>query len=131
MYEKLMADGRVSAHGIHFDVGSDLIRGESVSALAAISGMLQQHPTLSICIEAHTDSAGAPERNQSLSEARAAAVVRYLVGTGIDPGRLESRGCGSAQPAVPNDTPENRQRNRRIELVLLPPTQTPSEMPAQ
>lgn len=126
-----MAAGRAEAYGIHFDVGSALIRGESVSTLAAISGMLQQNPTLSICIEAHTDSAGAPERNQSLSEARAAAVVSYLVGTGIEPERLHPRGFGSSQPAVPNDTPENRQRNRRIELVLLPPTLTPSEIPAQ
>lgn len=104
--------------GIHFDVGSDVIRPESIRALATIGDMLREHPTLQVCIEVHTDNVGIPENNRRLSEARALAVVTYLVAKGAEAARVQYKGCGDAQPVAPNDTPLNRQRNRRVELVM-------------
>lgn len=118
LLEKLMANGRVAVNGIYFDVGTADIRPESTSALSAISALLRAHPQLIITIEVHTDSVGAPERNQQLSDARAAAVAAYLTGDGISNERLRAIGRGAAQPLVPNDSPANRQRNRRVEIVL-------------
>lgn len=120
MHDKLMANGRVAVHGIYFDVGTAELRPESSSALSAISAMLREHPELHITIEAHTDSVGAPERNQQLSDARAAAVAAFLTSIGIAANRVQAVGRGASFPLVANDSPANRQRNRRIELVLQP-----------
>ncbi|MGQ0814309.1 MAG: OmpA family protein [Gemmatimonadota bacterium] len=121
MLDKLMANGRVAVHDIYFDVGTAEIRPESNRALSAISALLREQPALHLTVEAHTDSVGAPESNLLLSGARAAAVVAYLVRAGIEPGRLRAAGRGATQPVVPNDSPPNRQRNRRIELVIERP----------
>ena len=118
MYERLLANGRIAIHDIHFDVGTADLRMESEPALSAISAMLLEHPDVQLRIEVHTDNAGAAENNQLLSEARAHAAVQYVIACGVDARRLRAVGCGSSQPVAPNDTPENRQRNRRIELVL-------------
>ncbi len=82
--------------------------------------MLQNHPDLRIAIVGHTDSDGEEAFNQELSERRAAAVKRHLVETyGIDASRLDSDGFGESAPVAPNDTPEGKQQNRRVELVRL------------
>lgn len=119
MYDKLIADGRLAVQGIYFDVGSDRIRPESSGTLAEIAGMLKEHADLKLMVEGHTDNAGAADRNKALSEARAASVVKYLTGQGIDAARLKSVGFGDTRPAAPNDNPENRQKNRRVELVKM------------
>ena len=71
-------------------------------------------------IEGHADSVGTEEYNQELSEKRAKAIVEYLVKKGIDPLRLTTKGYGFNKPAAPNDTPENRARNRRVEIMKAP-----------
>ena len=82
--------------------------------------MLTEHADLKLAIEGHTDNVGSAAANQSLSEQRAAAVVKYLVEAhGIAAARLSSRGFGATKSAVPNDTPEGRQSNRRVELVKM------------
>lgn len=82
--------------------------------------MLQDHSDLSLTIEGHTDNTGNAEANQTLSEKRAAAVKQYLITTyQIDASRLHSQGFGASKPAAPNDTPEGRQQNRRVELVKM------------
>jgi outer membrane protein OmpA-like peptidoglycan-associated protein len=118
LHEKLMANGRVTVPGIYFDVGTAELRPESSSALSVISALLRDHSELHITIEAHTDNVGAPERNQQLSDARAAAVAAFLHHDGIARERVRAIGLGSTQPLVPNDSPANRQRNRRVEIVL-------------
>lgn len=82
--------------------------------------MLADHPDLRIAIEGHTDSDGDDVHNQELSEQRAAAVRDYLIESyGIDASRLESAGFGETNPTASNDTPEGKQQNRRVELVVL------------
>ena len=85
-----------------------------------------------ITIVGHTDStpvAGSRwDSNLSLSMARATAVWRYLVELGIPPTRMELKALGSLHPQVPNDTPEHRRLNRRVE-ILLRPVELPPHLP--
>ena len=118
LYDALSTDGRVATQGIYFDTGSDRIRPESTPTLKEIAGMLSEHPELKLVIEGHTDNVGVAATNQSLSEKRAAAVRQSLVDSfGVAGDRLTTRGLGATKPVAPNDTPEGRQNNRRVELV--------------
>ncbi|MGH7594111.1 MAG: OmpA family protein [Gemmatimonadales bacterium] len=118
LYDGLTADGRVATQGILFDLNSDRIRGESTPTLKEIGDMLVQHADLNLTIEGHTDNSGTAAGNQTLSEKRAASVRQYLIDNyKIDGARLKSAGFGATKPVAPNDTPEGRQNNRRVELV--------------
>jgi outer membrane protein OmpA-like peptidoglycan-associated protein len=120
LYDDLIEKGRVATHGILFDVNSDRIRPESTPTLEEIGEMLADHADLRISIEGHTDADGDDASNQALSEKRAAAVRSFLMVTySVDAGRLESVGVGETKPVAPNDTPEGKQQNRRVELVVL------------
>ncbi len=120
LYDDLIEKGRVATHGILFAVSSDRIRPESTPTLEEIGEMLADHPELRIAIEGHTDSDGDDANNLELSGRRAEAVKQYLIETyGIDPGRLEAAGFGESNPTASNDTPEGKQQNRRVELVVL------------
>jgi outer membrane protein OmpA-like peptidoglycan-associated protein len=76
-------------------------------------------------LNAHTDSKGEEDYNQKLSDARAGAVVAYLVKKGIDPSRLVAKGFGESMPVAENtnpdgtDNPDGRQLNRRTEFKVL------------
>jgi len=76
------------------------------------------HPGLNLQVEGHTDSVGSDEFNQQLSERRAGSVRDFLVQQGVTGAAVSSRGFGKTQPVATNDTPEGRQRNRRVELVV-------------
>lgn len=120
LYDRLEAEGRVATQGILFDTGSATIQPESTPTLKDIARALQQNADLRLRIEGHTDNTGSADANQQLSERRAAAVLDYLVQReNIDASRLESAGMGQTVPAADNSTPEGRQTNRRVELVVL------------
>lgn len=86
--------------------------------LAKVSGIVLAYPSLHLQVEGHTDSVGSDEYNQTLSEKRADAVRDFLVQQGVSAESIEARGFGKAVPIASNDTPEGRQQNRRVELVL-------------
>jgi len=86
--------------------------------LAKISGIVLAYPSLHLEVEGHTDSVGSDEYNQELSERRAQAVRDYLVQEGIASRAITARGLGKNAPVAANETPEGRQQNRRVELVL-------------
>ncbi|MFW6083631.1 MAG: OmpA family protein [Gemmatimonadota bacterium] len=120
LYDVLAEEGRFTARGILFDVNSANIRSESTSTLEEIGTMLQEHPDLRLSIEGHTDADGDDAHNLALSEQRAEAVRDYLIDTfDLDASRLEAKGFGETVPVAPNDTPEGKQQNRRVELVRL------------
>ena len=103
---------------IEFDVSRATIRSESIPTLDAAAEAINASPDgPRLRVVGHTDGDGSEAANQSLSEARAAAVVDYLVNERqVDPDRLEAEGRGEAEPLVePESTPEDKQRNRRIE----------------
>jgi outer membrane protein OmpA-like peptidoglycan-associated protein len=101
-----------------FKTGSFELLPGARERLAKVSGIVLAYPSLHLQIEGHTDSVGTDEYNQSLSEKRAGAVRDYLVQQGIAADSIEARGFGKTQPIASNDTPEGRQQNRRVELVL-------------
>ncbi|MEY4703553.1 MAG: hypothetical protein RIR96_1450, partial [Bacteroidota bacterium] len=87
--------------------------------------LLKDNPTLSIQLNAHTDSKGEEDYNLKLSDARANSVVNYLVKKGIDKKRLTAKGFGESTPIADNenadgtDNPEGRQKNRRTEFQVI------------
>ncbi len=120
MKEQLDETGKIITHGIYFDSGSDIIKGESYKTLADIGQLLTDSPALRVSIEGHTDSDGADDANQDLSKRRAEAVRTWLITTyKVDSGRLESNGWGEAKPVDTNDSAEGKANNRRVELVKL------------
>lgn len=101
-----------------FRSGSFELRPEARERLAKVSGIVLAHAGLHLEIEGHTDSIGTDEYNQQLSERRANAVRDYLVQQGINADSVVARGLGKSAPVATNDTPEGRQQNRRVEMVL-------------
>jgi OOP family OmpA-OmpF porin len=117
----LAESGHVELQGVFFDTGKSDLKPESETALKEIAKMLQQSPELKVWVVGHTDYVGTAESNLTLSGARAASVVKYLVTTlGIDAKRMGSFGAGPYAPVAPNNTEEGRAKNRRVELVLQP-----------
>ncbi len=101
-----------------FKSGSaDLLAGAR-ERLAKVSGIVLAYPSLRLSVEGHTDSVGTDDYNQQLSEKRAAAVRQYLVQQGISGDTIVATGFGKSAPIASNETPEGRQQNRRVELVL-------------
>lgn len=120
LYDVLMAEGRVATQGILFDTGSARLRPESTPTLRDIANALRRDGALRLRIEGHTDNTGQAATNRTLSEQRAQAVVAYLTEReGIAASRLEAAGLGDTVPVADNATPEGRQQNRRVELVVL------------
>ena len=116
---------RDSARGLIANMSDVLFRSGSVDLLPAarerlakVSGIVLAYPSLHVSIEGHTDSVGSDEYNQDLSERRAQSVRDYFVRGGIPAGTVDARGFGKAEPVASNETPEGRQQNRRVELVL-------------
>jgi chemotaxis protein MotB len=113
---------------ILFDSGRAEIKGDGTKVLDKVASVLNGVVDKNIRIEGHTDnvpiSAGLASKyasNWELSTARATAVARYLQDQDkVDPERLVAAGFGQYHPIAPNDTPEGRAQNRRIEIVLVP-----------
>lgn len=105
---------------VYFDFDSDNIQERSFTLLDEVAATLRSHPELSsVEIQGHTDDRGSDTYNQSLSQRRVDAVLRYLVGKGVAAERLVAKGYGEAQPTVPNTTEANRAKNRRVEFKIL------------
>ncbi|PJJ74785.1 outer membrane protein OmpA-like peptidoglycan-associated protein [Thermoflavifilum aggregans] len=80
--------------------------------------ILVKYPDENVLIIGHTDSIGTASYNLKLSQRRANAVADNLIQLGIDPSRITTKGMGMSDPKFPNDTPEHRAANRRVEFVL-------------
>jgi outer membrane protein OmpA-like peptidoglycan-associated protein len=118
MERALAANCRVTVPGVYFEFDSDQLNPGSAPRIREVGDLLRRHPDWPVTIEGHTDSIGGPRYNQDLSERRAAAFKRELVGThGIPAARLNTRGYGASRPLEPNTTIEGRARNRRVELI--------------
>jgi photosynthetic reaction center M subunit len=131
MRDSLNLDGLFIMSAVYFDTGSDGLRGESETELANLAGLLTKYPTLKVEVQGHTDNVGDPTANLGLSQGRADR-VRDMLSTkyGIAADRIKSRGFGQTKPTAPNDTPEGRRLNRRVEIssegkVVLPAETTP------
>jgi outer membrane protein OmpA-like peptidoglycan-associated protein/osmotically-inducible protein OsmY len=96
---------------------ADLDRA-SLPTLDRLAEVAKACPAAKIEIGGHTDAEGTPERNASLSERRAKSVVAYLANVGVGADRMTAIGFGASQPIAPNDTADNRAKNRRIEFTV-------------
>lgn len=110
---------------ILFASGSATVGADGKDALRKVADALKGLQGKVIRVEGHTDNvptgaAGPFASNWELSSARALAVVHFLQDAGVDPTRLSGAGFAEFQPIGPNDTPEGRSLNRRIEIVLVP-----------
>ena len=102
-----------------FDFGQSTLRPQAHAALnELLHTALNQHGIEHIEIVGHTDNVGSAEFNLRLSRLRAHSVRQYLVEQGVDGERMSASGVGFTQPVASNDTPDGRQKNRRVEIVL-------------
>jgi outer membrane protein OmpA-like peptidoglycan-associated protein len=119
--EALAASGRVALYAIEFDHDSDLIRPSSDAQIGEIAQYLKANAQARVMVVGHTDTTGAFAYNRSLSERRAAAVVKRLTGAhGVAAGRLTAVGVGPAAPVATNRSEAGRAKNRRVEIVDYP-----------
>ncbi len=121
---------------ILFSSGSATIGKEGKDALRAVAEVLRGVQGKVIRVEGHTDNVPLGRgafTNWELSVARSLAVVRFLEECGVDPTRLAAAGYGEFQPIAPNDTPDGRSQNRRIEIVLAAgePAEAPPAAPGK
>lgn len=100
--------------------GTDLARlnSDGMRMVQRLATILQQNQSRTVLVEGFTDSTGTAQHNQLLSERRATAVRDVLLDLGVAAERVAARGYGETQPIAANDTAQNRQLNRRVEIVL-------------
>lgn len=108
----------VNMGDVLFDTAKADLRPPAREALARLSGIVLNYPTLQLTIEGHTDSTGTEEFNQKLSEKRAGNVRDYLASQGLDPSSIVAKGMGQQMPVAENTTAQGRQKNRRVEIIV-------------
>jgi outer membrane protein OmpA-like peptidoglycan-associated protein len=106
--------------GLMFDKNSFQISDSYKNDLATLKAIYERFPDSRITIEGHTDDSGPELYNVVLSRRRAQVVFDYLQLIGLPAERMETVGLGESRPKYPNDTEENRVRNRRVEIVISP-----------
>lgn len=104
---------------LEFQTAKAIILPESFESLEALADLLIKKPGWRLIIAGHTDNQGDDQANLILSKKRAEAVRDFLVQRGIDPSRLIVQYYGETKPIDTNDTPEGRQRNRRVEMEVI------------
>lgn len=102
---------------VTFETGSSKLNKESYRILRRAFTTMNDNPTIEVKIEGHTDDVGDPQMNMNLSTERAEVVKKWLVDKGISPSRISASGAGQNKPLVPNDSPANRAKNRRIDFI--------------
>jgi outer membrane protein OmpA-like peptidoglycan-associated protein len=109
---------QVNMGDVLFDTGKYNLRMPAQLGLAKLSGIVLSHPGLKLAVEGYTDTTGTAVFNQTLSEQRANTVRDYLIQQGLDAGSITAQGFGPADPVASNDTPQGRQQNRRVEIII-------------
>jgi len=106
------------ASGLLYDFDSDAVKPTARTNLLSLSQSLDKYPGSDLLILGHTDSVGTDDYNKRLSVRRADAAAEYLVGQGVERSRIATGGLGEEEPIAPNDTPDGRSRNRRVEVAI-------------
>lgn len=105
---------------VQFDTNRATIKSASDGLLTSIAQVMQEHPEiLTFEVQGHTDDRGKRKHNDKLSQARADAVVKVLIAHHVDSGRLSAKGYGQNVPVASNDSEEGRQKNRRVQFMVM------------
>ena len=102
--------------GVNFAYDSARLSRQAQRKLDDVAQALAAAPSVRVRVEGHTDSVGGQAYNLPLSQQRALSVLNYLTSRGLDANRFTAVGYGQKRPVAPNTSPENRARNRRVEL---------------
>ena len=108
----------ITLSDVLFDSGRAQLRSGALRVLGRLADFMREYPDRIVAVEGFTDSVGPDAYNEDLSRRRAEAVREALVQQGIAGSRVVARGYGESYPVASNDTPEGRQRNRRVEVVI-------------
>jgi outer membrane protein OmpA-like peptidoglycan-associated protein len=116
---ELKVCGSLTAHDLVFDSSSDKLKGTEWPLLGAVADVMKQDTALKIQILGHTDNTGDAAKNKALSQRRADAIKKVLVGIyKADAARIATKGWGQEQPIAANDTDDGRAVNRRVEILV-------------
>lgn len=116
---KIEVGAKIILKNIFFETGKSDINLKYDAELKRLVKVMNENPTIQIEISGHTDNVGSYASNKALSQARAKAVVDYLILHDIEPKRLTHKGYSYDKPIATNDTEEGRQKNRRVEFVII------------
>jgi len=105
-------------NAVRFDTNKSTLTAQAQANLDKLIPVFQSYADTDITIFGYTDSTGAVEYNQKLSEQRAASVKNYLAGKGLSVARFNTKGLGVADPIADNETVEGRSKNRRVEFAI-------------
>jgi outer membrane protein OmpA-like peptidoglycan-associated protein/tetratricopeptide (TPR) repeat protein len=117
--QKLTEANKIVITWQFFDVDKHLIKADYIKDLENVVNVMNKVPNMKLNIIGHTDSDADEKYNQELSENRAKSVAKYLTDRGIDPMRINTSGMGETMPIYPNDNPESKRYNRRVELYII------------
>ena len=110
--------------GINFAYDSDAVAPQFQQTLDRVAQVLSEYDRSYVDVYGHTDSTGSGAYNQGLSERRAYSVARYLETHNVQHARLGTRGFGETQPLATNETEDGRAANRRVEIKIVPVSQS-------
>jgi|LakMenE01Jun11ns_1017448.scaffolds.fasta_scaffold9949379_11 outer membrane protein OmpA-like peptidoglycan-associated protein len=107
-----------------FEFNKDVIKPTSYNYLDELADVMVQEPTWKLQIIGHTDNKGSEEYNLDLSTRRANSVKKYLISKGVNQDIITSEGKGETEPIDTNDTEQGREKNRRVEFIIIKPDNT-------
>jgi len=110
---------KLELKNVFFYQSTDKLIESSYPELDRIVDVLKLNPSVKIELDGHTDSQGDPALNVTLSNKRVITVKEYLVSKGIDSKRISTKAFGGTKPIAPNNTEENRKKNRRVEIIIV------------
>lgn len=102
-----------------FPLNSSYLTDRAKGELDNLAEVLEKDGVKNLIVKGHTDATGTEDYNQWLSERRAESVKNYLVTKGFSKAGITTEGYGQSQPVAPNNTTEGRQKNRRVEIVIV------------
>ena len=105
---------------ITFKTDSADINSSFYPVLNSVAKVLKKYDNSTVMVSGHTDSTGSADYNLNLSRERAGSVAAYLQGQGVKASRFEVMGLGSSNPIASNDTANGREKNRRVEIKIIP-----------
>ena len=105
-----------AAKNVQFETGKATLKAQSYAILEKVAEIMGKYPRYNLNIDGHTDDTGDATANRILSEERAASCYQYLLARGVDVSRMNYKGYGESKPMASNNSPEGRERNRRVEF---------------